>query len=179
MLNVTIVCGNPKAGSRTLHIAEALVARLLDPALVELRIIDLAEHTAELFAWPSETMSELTAPVAASDLLVVCSPTYKASYTGLLKSFLDRYAADGLAGVVAVPVMTGGDATHSLAPDTTLRPLLVELGASTPTKSLYFQMGDMDALDARIDAWVVAETARLQGTAALAPALRALEEVPA
>lgn len=179
MLNVTIVCGNPKAGSRTLHIAEALVARLLDPALVELRVIDLAEQTAELFVWPSEPMNELSAATAASDLLVVCSPTYKASYTGLLKAFLDRYAADGLAGVVAIPLMTGGDATHSLAPDTTLRPLLVELGASTPTRSLYFQMADMAELDKRIDAWVIGESARLHGAAAVAPALRVLEEVTA
>jgi hypothetical protein len=28
-LHLTVLCGNPKAGSRTLHIAEALVAQLL------------------------------------------------------------------------------------------------------------------------------------------------------
>ena len=63
--------------------------------------------------WPKG----LDAEVAAADVVVVASPTYKAAYTGMLKAFLDRYGNNGLAGTVAVPVMTGGWAGHSLAVD--------------------------------------------------------------
>jgi len=38
----------------------------------------------------------------------------KASYTGMLKAFFDRYGNNGLAGVTAVPVMTGAWAETAL-----------------------------------------------------------------
>ncbi|MCU1513678.1 MAG: NADPH-dependent oxidoreductase [Microbacteriaceae bacterium] len=154
MLTVTVLAGNPKPQSRTLSIATALVEALLESGSYELTVIDLAEHTAELFAWPSDIMSALSAKVTSSDLVVVASPTYKATYTGLLKSFLDRFPSGGLGGITAIPVMTGGDLTHAMGPDTHLRPLLVELGASVPTKSLYFVAAEMDQVKEIVNAWV-------------------------
>ena len=100
-LKVTIVVGNPKPASRTRKVAELLVEKLLAPGAYSLEVIDLADHTAEIFAWPSEEMAGLNASVAESDLVVFASPTYKATYTGLLKAFLDRYPANGLAGIPA------------------------------------------------------------------------------
>ena len=55
----------------------------------------------------------------------------------MLKAFLDRYGSNGLAGVVAVPVMTGGWPGHLLAVEVHLRPVLVELGATVPARGLY------------------------------------------
>jgi FMN reductase len=153
MLKVSIVVGNPKPQSRTLRVAEAVVSALLGGAEHDLTVIDLAEHSAQIFAWPSEQMAALNQTVADSDLVVVASPTYKATYTGLLKGFLDRYSAQGLRGVVAVPVMTGADATHSMGPDVNLRPLLVELGASVPTRSLYFITSQMDQMEQLVAEW--------------------------
>ena len=37
-------------------------------------------------------MADLVARVGEADLVVVASPTYKGTYTGLLKLFLDRFA---------------------------------------------------------------------------------------
>jgi FMN reductase len=162
MLNVTIVVGNPKPQSRTLKLAEALVTRLLVAGTYDLRVIDLTEHSSHLFEWPSSEMVELTQAVADSDLLIVASPTYKATYTGLLKSFLDRYAAHGLRGVAAIPVMTGADLSHSMAPDVHLRPLLVELGASVPTKGLYFVTAQMGKMEEIVAAWADENLAALR-----------------
>ena len=92
--------------------------------------------------------------MAACDLAIIATPTYKASYTGLLKAFLDRYPNEGLAGVLAIPVMTGGSSAHSMGVDAHLRPLLLELGAITPTTSLYFVMDQMGNLSAVIDEWM-------------------------
>lgn len=153
-LKVTIVVGNPKPLSRTRRIAEALVAELLQPGAYDLRVIDLADHTSEIFAWPSETMAELNGEVAASDLVVFASPTYKATYTGLLKAFLDRYPAGGLTGVTAIALHTGADLTHAMGPTVTLAPLLAELGASVPGRGFYVPLTALDRLDA-----IVAEAA--------------------
>lgn len=153
MLTVSVVVGNPKPRSRTLRVAQAAVAALLPGDAATTTVIDLADYTDHILRWPSDVMAGLNAQVADSDVAVFASPTYKASYTGLLKAFLDRYPARGLAGVVAVPVMTGADATHAMGPDVHLRPLLVELGASVPTSGLYFITSAMDQLDAKAAAW--------------------------
>ena len=162
MIKVTVLVGNPKANSRTLRVATALADKVLTPGSYDLTVIDLAMHTAEIFAWPSATLTSLTGDVAASDLVIVASPTYKATYTGLLKSFLDRYPANGLRGTVAIPVMTGSDLTHSMGADTGLRPLLVELGASVPTRSLYFLASQMDHLDEVLEAWAAENAPQLR-----------------
>jgi len=129
-----VVVGNPKPGSRTLA-AAVHVARELnggEPGLV----VDLATLGPALLDWQDATVAELVAGVGAADLVVVASPTYKGTYTGLLKLFLDRFATDGLRGV-AVPLMLGAGPAHALAPELSLRPVLTEIGASVPTRALY------------------------------------------
>ena len=49
--------------------------------------------------------------------------------------------------------MLGGGPTHALAPDLLLKPVLVELGATTPTRGLYLLDRAWDAPDA-LDGWL-------------------------
>src|SRR5689334_2667917 len=118
-MKITVLVGNPKPLSRTRLTAESVAD--LFPGEDRL-VVDLADYAGRLFTWPEPEIDELTARVAASDVLIVASPTYKATYTGLLKAFLDRYGSNGLAGVVAIPVMTGAAPDHALAVEAYLRP---------------------------------------------------------
>jgi FMN reductase len=102
------------------------------------------------------------ARIADTDLLVVASPTYKASYTGLLKAFLDWYPATGLAGVTVVPVMVGAGPAHALAVEVHLRPVLVEIGATVPTRGLYVTEDQLGDLQSVIDEWLVEAGPRLR-----------------
>jgi FMN reductase len=135
MTTTAVVVGNPKPRSRTLDAASTVVERLTGapPDL----LIDLVDFGAGLLDRSDAAVAEAMSGVQAADLLVVASPTYKGSYTGLLKLFLDRFAADSLAGVTAIALMLGGDWRHSLAPEAFLKPVLAELGASTPTRGLF------------------------------------------
>jgi|HubBroStandDraft_1064217.scaffolds.fasta_scaffold218457_2 FMN reductase len=154
-MSVAVVVGNPKVGSRTLRVALA-VADGLDRRLDDLSprvVVDLAEVATEIFDPGATKVQQWLETVAASDLVIVASPTYKATYTGLLKSFLDRYGNDALAGTVAIAVMTGAAPVHALAPEVHLRPLLVELGASVPSRALYVIEEQFDDLDAVIGPW--------------------------
>lgn len=164
-MNITILVGNPKPQSRTRQVAETLVEHLLDDSRTSVTVVDLADHIDEVFDWQAAHMNELTDQVAASDLVVVASPTYKATYTGLLKAFLDRFPQNGLNGVVAIPVMTGADDVHSMGPDVNLAPLLVELGAVVPGRGFYFVTGAMDRLD-ELAAAAAGEYARNLGSLA-------------
>src|SRR2546423_2931874 len=82
-MRITTLVGNPKPASRTLAVAEAAAASLFDLAKFEHRVIDLAEHVAEVFSWPSASMDEMTAAVATSDVVFVASPTLQGDVHGL------------------------------------------------------------------------------------------------
>jgi FMN reductase len=147
-----VVVGNPKPRSRTLAAATTVARGLTDtdPDLV----VDLAELGPALLDRQDASITALAEDIGSADLVVVASPTYKATYTGLLKLFLDRFAAGtGLRGV-AVPLMLGAAPHHSLAPELYLRPLLVELGASVPTPGLYVLDHEHDR-PAAYDGWLV------------------------
>jgi FMN reductase len=155
MRPVAVVVGNPKPASRTLAaaVAAADVLAKATGAPAGHLIVDLAGHAARLFDQADPGLSRLTAEVADADLAVFASPTHKASYTGMLKAFLDRYGTNGLAGAVAVPLMTGGWAGHLLAVEVHLRPVLVELGAVVPARGLYVTEPEFDDVGAAVDHW--------------------------
>ena len=123
---------------------------------------DLAEVGPQLFDWSSATVKEAVQGVRSCALVVVASPTYKASYTGLLKSFLDWFGTADLLGVTVVPVMTGAGAHHALAVEVHLRPVLVELGATLPTRGLYVTEGELSETDDVLKAWLVAARPQLR-----------------
>jgi FMN reductase len=127
-MTTAVVVGNPKPASRTLT-AATYVARELSGAEPGL-VVDLATWGARLLDWQDRGLASLVERVGSADLVVVACPTYKATYTGLLKLFLDRFATDGLSGV-AVPLMLGAGPAHALAPELTLRPVLTEIGGTT------------------------------------------------
>ncbi len=152
-----LVVGNPKARSRTLDLAAA-VARAAAAAAgldgAETRTVDLAELGPALFDWSSDDVRGAVESIRSCSLVVVASPTYKASYTGLLKSFLDWFSTTDLLGVTVVPVMTGAAPHHALAVEVHLRPVLVELGATLPTRGLYVTEAELPESQARIDDWL-------------------------
>jgi FMN reductase len=155
MTTIAVVTGNPKPNSRTHSVAVA-VSDLLAKETGETAdrvVIDLANYAPRLFDWADPELTSLSAEVASADIVIVASPTYKATYTGLLKAFLDRYPNNGLAGVTAVPVMTGGWPGHLLAVEVHLRPVLIELGATVPARGLYVTEPELADLDAAVGKW--------------------------
>jgi FMN reductase len=164
-MQIALVVGNPKAASRTRRVAETVGAAIAAgiPGEHTVRVVELAEVAGRLFEWNDAGLADLTAAVASSDVVVTACPTYKATYTGLLKAFLDRYGNNGLAGVAAVPVMVGAAPIHALATEVHLRPLLVELGASVPSRGLYVLESQLENLDAVVDAWAATAVPLIAG----------------
>jgi FMN reductase len=173
-MRIAVVTGNPKPASRTHGVALAAAGALSEalrgpdaPGPGVHLVVDLAEHASRLFDPADRELSALTAEVAAADVVVFASPTYKASYTGLLKAFLDRYGNNGLAGTVAVPVMTGGWAGHMLAVEVHLRPVLVELGSTVPARGLYVTEPELADLGAAVDRWAAGAIPLIRGALAV------------
>lgn len=152
---VSVVVGNPKAGSRTLAAATLLAEQLTGRAADH--VVDVVDLGPGLLGWGDPGVADAVRTVSASDLVVVASPTFKATYTGLLKLFLDQFATgDGLADVTAVPLMVGAGPAHHLAPELLLKPVLVELGAVVPVQGLYLRdttAADPEATAAWLARW--------------------------
>ena len=162
MTTVAVVAGNPKPASRTLD-AATRVATALGGESPEV-VIDVVALGAGLLGFGDPGVAAAVEQVRSSPAVVVASPTYKASFTGVLKAFLDQFPGGGLSGVVAFPLMLGGAWGHSLAPEVFLKPVLVELGATCPVNGLYLLDSDYEG-PAELEAWLARARAFVPGAA--------------
>jgi FMN reductase len=144
MTGIVVVSGNPRAGSRTSALAvavgEAIAEQLGSP---QPHVIEVGSLGAGLLTPGDEATKAAVAVISEANLLVVATPTYKGSYTGVLKVLLDQLPAQALAGRLAVPVVTAGVAPQATAAEALLRQLLVELGAIVVRPGLPVLEGDL------------------------------------
>jgi FMN reductase len=172
-LKVTAVAGNPKPASRTLAAAVHLAEQLAGPDH-QVEALDLITLGPGLLGWGDGGVAAAVEAVRGSDLVVVASPTFKATYAGLLKLFLDQFeTGTGLAGVTAVPLMLGAGPAHAMAPDLLLKPVLVELGATCPAAGCYLldRATTGDPVDVYVARWAPSILATAQSAGLTSGAL--------
>lgn len=131
MAKITVINGTPTAGSRLTAII-ALAEELLTQEGIEVNHVNVGELPPEDLIhtkFESEAIVKANALVAEADAVIVASPVYKASYTGVLKTFLDLVPQKGLAGKIILPLFIGGSLAHLLTIDYALKPVLSALGA--------------------------------------------------
>lgn len=134
-MNTVVVIGNPQVGSRTGRAADLVVERLTG-APPSARV-EVAELGARLLGQGNPQVDSARETVLAADLIVFASPTFKATYTGLMKLFLEQFKAGELGGTPAVALMLGASPRHALAAELMLKPVLSEIGCSCPAPALF------------------------------------------
>ncbi|MEU1875038.1 FMN reductase [Streptomyces ambofaciens] len=147
-------------GDRLAAVA-APAATAPEPAPADVRVVelrDLAVEIAHTFTngFPAPALADAFAEVAAADGLIVVTPVFSASYSGLFKSFFDALSVtdeDALTGKPVLIAATGGTARHSLVLEHALRPLFAYLKAVVVPTGVYAASEDWGAqgLDARIE----------------------------
>ena len=122
------------------QLADATAAHLRSAGQeVELDVIELrplAHAIADnlLTGFPAGELAVAVETVRRADALVVVSPVFSASYSGLFKSFFDVIGSTSIAGTPVLLGATAGSARHSLALEHEMRPLFAYLRALvTPT----------------------------------------------
>jgi FMN reductase len=153
-LQIVTVVGNPRPESRTHTLARTLADELA-AVLPDSKVsdVDLAVLGAGVLDPSDANVTSAVKRVLGADILILASPTYKATYSGLLKAFLDRLGTGSLAGTRAIPVLLGGAPNHQLAVDVHFTPLLLELGASVPVRGLFVLEADVPAFGAFAASW--------------------------
>ena len=165
---IVTVTGNPRPASRTHTLARTLGAELARVLGTDAPVdLDLAALGPAVLDSEDERAQRAVAEVLGAEVLVLASPTFKATYSGLLKAFLDRLATGALAGIAAVPILLGGAPNHSLAIDVHFAPLLYELGARLPARGLFVLESAVPEFPETAARWAEAHARTL-----LAPPLR-------
>lgn len=105
--------------------------------VVELR--DMAQDIAAAAtgAVKSDRLQEALDRVAAADGVIAVTPVFKASYTGLFKSFLDVLDDDALLAMPVLLAATAGTPRHALVPDEAMRPVFSYLRALPVPTSVF------------------------------------------
>lgn len=101
---------------------------------------DITDHLLTGFA--NERLRPVLDRVGAADGLILVSPTFTASYSGLFKSFLDVLEPEVMADKPVLLGATGGTERHSLVLEYALRPVLSYLRAHPVATAVYAASAD-------------------------------------
>ena len=139
MRNIVLISGSPTAPSQsgTLleHVHKHIARRGLETSTFAVR--DFPAQDLIYAKWDSPAFAEAIAAVAGAPAVVLATPVYKASYSGVLKTFLDVLPQTAFLGKTVLPIMTGGSLAPLLAIDYSLKPVIAALGATDVLQGVY------------------------------------------
>lgn len=130
------------------RLAAATVAQLAERGIpahaeaFELRDVaqDITNNLLTGFAPPA--LESVIGAVVSADALIVVTPIFSTSYSGLFKSFIDVLDPEALAGTPVLIGATAGTARHSLAIDYAIRPLFAYLHAEAVSTGVFAAAAD-------------------------------------
>ena len=134
----------------------------------KVEVIELRDHAQDLTnhlltGFPSPSLQAALDAVLAADGVIVVTPIFSASFSGLFKLFFDLIERDGFAGKPTVIAATGGSARHSLALEHAVRPLFAYLNAAVVATAVYAATEDWGAGGVAADGSLVERIDRSAG----------------
>jgi FMN reductase len=144
---LTVVSAGLRQPSSTRLLADRLAASAVDELsergiTANTTIVELRDHAHDivnhmLTGFPSPALRTIIDDVVGADGLIVVTPIFTASVSGLFKSFADVLEDGSVAGKPVLIAATGGTARHSLALEHALRPLMAYMRAVTIPTAVY------------------------------------------
>jgi FMN reductase len=133
--SIVVVSAGLSVPSSTRLLADRLTAvtseLLEDVEVTSIELRDLARELTDhlLTGFPGSSLAAAIDAVRRADGLIVVTPVFSASYSGLFKMFFDVLETGTLDGTPVLIAATAGTARHSLVLDHALRPLFSYLHA--------------------------------------------------
>ncbi|GIQ69680.1 NAD(P)H-dependent FMN reductase [Xylanibacillus composti] len=149
MSSVVILSGSPTANSRLNAFIQASCEKLAYSG-IEVKTVHIAELPAKDLVradFQSEAIQEKVNWVKEAQAVLIASQVYQASYTGVLKLFLDMLPQKGLHNKIVLPLFVGGSMAHLLAMDYALKPVISALSGRHILAGVY----GVDKMIARVD----------------------------
>lgn len=138
---------NIRQPSKTRVVVEHLVGRVSAATGLDSAVLDFQELGAELGGASSKLdasprVRAALEAVESASAIVVGSPTYKGSYSGLFKHFFDLVDMDSLVNKPVLLSATGGGYRHALMVEHQMRPLFAFFNAMTIPTAIYVSEQD-------------------------------------
>jgi FMN reductase len=140
-MDLLAINASHSSASSTHHLAQLAVELHGSGRVVDLVALDPAGLVG--VARDDDVQSVLDAIPLARPLVLV-TPIYRATYSGLLKVVFDQLPPGALAGVPCVVAATAGSPLHYLSLDTGCRALVASLGGWTVPTVVYATPADLD-----------------------------------
>lgn len=146
---IVAVSGSLHEPSKTTALLRAIADAVAERADAEIQLIELTEIGPSLAGalqreqLPAHIKEQLVA-IEQADLLIVGSPVYRASFTGLFKHLFDFIGQYELVGKPVLLAATGGGERHALMIEHQLRPLFAFFQALTLPLGVYASNTDFD-----------------------------------
>jgi FMN reductase len=131
------------AGSKTaIAVKETLSMANRHDQNLDTIMIDLKDFDVEFVkGYPLEKYNEDTQNVVrtilSADMLVIGTPIYQASISGVLKNLFDHIPQEAFNGKVVGMVATAGSEKHYLVPEYHLKPIIAFLKGTLPARNVF------------------------------------------
>ena len=178
-LNIVAVSGGLNNPSKTESLVQEILDEFAQATPIQVHFIKFSEIGHLLGGaiyrnqLPQRIQDDLAA-VEAADALIVGTPVYRASFTGLFKHFFDFVEQTALVDVPVLLAASGGSDRHALVIEHQLRPLFSFFQAQTLPIGVYATDRDFNS-----NYKIQSEALRERITLAVARALPVLEWAPA
>jgi FMN reductase len=141
-MKLVVVSAGLSVPSSTRLLGDRLATAAARQAEADVEVIELRDLAVEIAhnltnGFPGKALAAAQDAVASADGLIVVTPVFSASYSGLFKSFFDVLDKDALTGKPVLIAATGGTARHSLVLEHALRPLFAYLRAVVVPTGVY------------------------------------------
>ncbi|MFC4855190.1 FMN reductase [Actinophytocola glycyrrhizae] len=151
-MKLVVVSAGLTQPSSTRLLADRLATAVAANADVTTRVIELRDLAVDIAnnlvtGFPAPKLGDALTAVAEADGLVVATPIFTASYSGLFKSFFDLVDNEALTGKPVLIAATGGTARHSLALEHAMRPMFAYLHAVVVPTAVYAASEDWAGTD--------------------------------
>lgn len=142
-MNIALILGSVRAGRKSNRVALYIQSLLEKEQDISVTLLDLAEFKLPVFSsrWakesePASSIVEFSNELSQADAMVLISPEYHGSYTGVLKNALDHYWGEFKRKPIGV-VSTGSGRFGGINASSDMQQLVLSLGAfPMPTKLL-------------------------------------------
>jgi FMN reductase len=148
-VKVVGLSGNVKRPSKTHALVAQVLGTINERYGVESKHVDLSDTLPDLgLVFERDQirhgLARVIELIETADILVVGSPVYKGSYSGLFKHLFDLVDQNALNGVPVVVTATGGGDRHALVVEQSLRPLFGFFMAHAMPTAIYASARDFE-----------------------------------
>jgi FMN reductase len=154
LLRTVVVSGSASAPSRTLTLAQGILAAVATQVAIEPYLVDIAEIGSDIGRALgrrelSPAAERAIQRVESAHILIAATPVYRGSYTGHFKHLFDLVDQNALIDTPVILAATGGSDKHCLIIEHQLRPLFGFLQSYTVPVGVYASHADFESGELR------------------------------